>query len=360
MHKIHRQNVLNCAIKRFGCDTIAAFSPENIFYLTGYWGEGITVTNEEGKTILITPRLETERAINTSNDCDVVTAERGGRLISHFVSVIKNKKTCIDCLDHSIFETLKQRLNNPRGLLTNKQPFFDARMIKDEKEISTISKAAVILDKLYEICTERIKEGLSERRLQAILIYHAMKLGASPPSYRWTLDPLIIASGPNGAQPHAQISDRKFKSGDMIIVDLTLRHKGYIADATRTFGLGTISNGMKKVYEVVRESQESGVKAVSEGVTCGDIDHTCRQVIQQSGFNESFVHSTGHGIGLDVHEPPWIRVKNRQKLRNNMSITIEPGIYLQDRFGVRIEDSVVVRRNEKNLCRFTKELIVKG
>jgi Xaa-Pro aminopeptidase len=99
---------------------------------------------------------------------------------------------------------------------------------------------------------------------------------------------------------------------------------------------------------------------VSEGVTCGDIDHTCRQVIQQSGFNEFFVHSTGHGIGLDVHEPPWLRVKNRQKMRNNMSITIEPGIYLQDKFGVRIEDSVVVRDNEKNLCRFTKELIVKG
>lgn len=232
--------------KRFGCDTVAAFSPENIFYLTGFWGEGIAITNEERKTILITPRLETERAINTSSDCDVVTAERGGRLISHFVSAIKNKKTCIDCLDHSIFETLKQRLNNPRGLLTNNQPFFDARMIKDEKEISTISKAAAILDKLYEICTERIKEGLSERRLQAILIYQAMKLGASPPSYRWTLDPLIIASGPNGAQPHAQISDRKFKSGDMIIVDLTLRHKGYIADATRTFGLGTISTDMKK------------------------------------------------------------------------------------------------------------------
>jgi Xaa-Pro aminopeptidase/Xaa-Pro dipeptidase len=146
----------------------------------------------------------------------------------------------------------------------------------------------------------------------------------------------------------------------MIIVDLTLRHNGYVADATRTFGLGTISTDMKKVYEVVRESQESGVKAVSEGVTCGDIDHTCRQVIQQSGFSESFVHSTGHGIGLDVHEPPWIRVKNRQKMRNNMSITIEPGIYLQDKFGVRIEDSVVVRGNEKNLCRFTKELIVKG
>jgi Xaa-Pro aminopeptidase len=359
MHRIHRQNVLNCAKKRFGCDTIAAFSPENIFYLTGFWGEGIAVTNEERKTFLITPKLEKDRAINTSNDCDIVIAERGGRLLSQFISNVKKKKTCIDFLDHSIFEILKLRVNNPGGLLQSSQPFYDARMIKDENEISSISRAAAILDKLYEICIEEIKEGLSERQLQAILIYQAMKMGTFPPSYRWTLDPLIIAGGPNGAQPHAQISDRKFKSGDMVIVDLTLRHDGYIADATRTFGLGTISTDTKRVYGVVRDAQEAGVRAVSEGKPCGDIDHACRQIIRNSGFNESFVHATGHGIGLEVHEPPWIREKNKRKMKNNMSITVEPGIYLQDRFGVRIEDSVVVRDNKKSLCRFTKELIIK-
>jgi Xaa-Pro aminopeptidase/Xaa-Pro dipeptidase len=233
-------------------------------------------------------------------------------------------------------------------------------MIKDEKEISSISKTAIILDKLYEICREKIREGLSERELQAILIYQAMKMGASPPSYKWTLDPFIIASGPNGAQPHARVSDRKFKSGDMIVVDLTLRHEGYIADATRTFGLGAISSDKIKVYNIVRESQESGVKAVSEYMTCGDIDHVCRQAITQSGFDKFFVHATGHGIGLEVHEPPWIRRKDRRKLKSNMSVTIEPGIYLQDRFGVRIEDSVIVSGGVKNLCQFTKELVVKG
>jgi Xaa-Pro aminopeptidase len=170
---------------------------------------------------------------------------------------------------------------------------------------------------------------------------------------------LIIAGGPNGAQPHAQISDRKFESGDMVIVDLTLRHEGYIADATRTFGLGTISPDKKKVYEVVRDAQEAGVRAVSEAKPCGDIDYACRQFIRSSGFTDSFVHATGHGIGLDVHEPPWIREKDKQKLKYNMSITVEPGIYIQDRFGVRIEDSVVVRSNKKCLCRFTKELIIK-
>ncbi|HJU84947.1 MAG TPA: Xaa-Pro peptidase family protein, partial [Nitrososphaeraceae archaeon] len=272
MHKIRRQNILKYARRRFNCDIVAAFNPENIFYLTGFWGEGIAICNDEGKTTLITPRLEADRASNTSKDCDIVPAERGSKLISHFLSAVNNKKTCVDCIDYSIFHMVQQRLNSHQTLLSNSKPFYEARMIKDEKEISCISKTANILDKLYETCTEKIKEGLSERELQAKLIYEAMKMGASPPSYKWTLDPLIIASGPNGAQPHAQISDRRFKSGDMIVVDLTLRHEGYIADATRTFGLGAISSDKIKVYNVVRESQESGVKAVSEHMTCGDID----------------------------------------------------------------------------------------
>lgn len=360
MHKIRRHNVLKYAKRRFGCDIVAAFNPENIFYLTGFWGEGIAICNEEGKTTLIAPRLETDKASNTSRDCDIIPAERGGKLISHFLSAIDNRKTCIDCIDYSIFHMVQQRLNSHRTLLSNSQPFYEARMVKDKKEIYSISKTASILDKLYEICRDKIREGLSERELQAILIYEAMCMGASPPSYKWTLDPLIIASGPNGAQPHAPISDRKFKSGDMIVVDLTLRHEGYIADATRTFGLGAISSDEIKVYDAVRESQESGVKAVSEHVTCGDIDYICRQAITQSGFGKFFVHATGHGIGLEVHEPPWIRGKNQRKLKSNMSVTIEPGIYLQDRFGVRIEDSVIVSGGVKNLCRFTKELVVKG
>jgi Xaa-Pro aminopeptidase len=360
MHKIRRQNILKYAKRRFSCDIVAAFNPENIFYLTGFWGEGIALCNDEGKTTLITPRLEMDRASNTSKDCDIVPAERGSKLISHFLSAVNNKKTCVDCIDYSIFCMVQQRLNSHQTLLSNSHPFYEARMIKDEKEISCISKTANILDKLYETCTEKIRAGLSERELQAKLIYEAMKMGASPPSYRWTMDPLIIASGPNGAQPHAQITDRRFKSGDMIVVDLTLRHEGYIADATRTFGLGAISSNKIKVHDVVRESQESGVKAVSEHMTCGDIDHICRQAITQSGFDKFFVHATGHGIGLEVHEPPWIRSKNRQKLKSNMSVTVEPGIYLQDEFGVRIEDSVIVSGGVKNLCQFTKELVVMG
>jgi Xaa-Pro aminopeptidase len=360
MNSTRRQTVLRYAKKRFNCDTIAAFNPENIYYLTGFWGEGVAVCNADSKITLIVPKLEAERASKISKECDIVSAERGSKLISQFVSAIRNKKTCIDCTDYSVVQTICLRLSSSQKLLSNSDPFYQARMIKDKDEISAISSTANILNKLYEICTEKIREGVSERTLQASLIYEGMKMGASPPSYRWTLDPLIIASGPNGALPHAHVSDRIFKSGDMIIVDLTLRHGAYIADVTRTFGLGRVTTYMRKIYDIVRESQDSGVKAVSQGVACGEIDNICRQTINQAGFNERFVHSTGHGIGLDIHEPPWLRSRNRQKLKNNMSITIEPGIYLPGKFGVRIEDSVIVSGEVQNLCKFTKELVITG
>src|ERR687896_1737682 len=360
MKRVRRQTVLRYAKKTFNSDTIGAFTPENIYYLTGFWGEGVVVCNSDFKTTLIVPKLEKERASSTATDCDIISAERGSNLLTQFVSVIRNTKTCIDCTDYSIVQTICRRLSSPRILLSSNHPFYLSRMIKDNEEICAIRSTAEILDRLYEICTEKIREGVSERTLQANLIDEGMKMGASPPSYRWTLDPLIIASGPNGALPHAHVSDRIFKSGDMIIVDLTLRHGAYVADVTRTFGLGRVTTYMRKIYDIVRESQDSGVKAVSQGVACGDIDNICRQTINQAGFNELFVHSTGHGIGLDIHEPPWLRSRNRQKLKNNMSITIEPGIYLPGKFGVRIEDSVIVSAETKNLCKFTKELVIIG
>jgi len=150
--------------------------------------------------------------------------------------------------------------------------------------------------------------------------------------------------------------------GDMIVVDLTLRYGGYIADATRTFALVSATSEMKKVYDIVRQSQQAGINAVNDGSICGDVDTACRNVIEESGYAKYFIHSTGHGIGLDVHEPPWLRMKNQEVLKTNMAITIEPGIYFKDKFGVRIEDSIIVNAydngNVTNLNTFTKDLIV--
>ena len=358
-----RRSKLLQHLSKIGCNAVAAFQPENIFYLTQFWGEAVAICpiNNEDKTKIITPKLEIDRAQQSSKDCEIIPTERGGDMVSSIISELSGKIVCTDCDDYHYIDAIQNKIGR-KSFLVNSEPFFQIRRIKDQGEINTISKAARILDTLYQICTEEIKVGLSERDLQAKLIFEAMKLGANPPSYRSTLSPLIIAGGPNSALPHAEVSDRKFMKGDMIIIDLTLRYGGYIADATRTFALVSATSEMKRIHEVVKQSQQAGINVVNDGSICSDVDAACRNVIEKSGYAKYFIHSTGHGIGLDVHEPPWLRIKNQEVLKTNMAITIEPGIYLRDKFGVRIEDSIIVNAydngNVMNLNTFTKDLIV--
>ena len=144
----------------------------------------------------------------------------------------------------------------------------------------------------------------------------------------------------------------------MIVVDLTLRYKAYVSDATRTFGLGSISKEARTVYEIVKESQKAGLAAVRPQRTCKSIDDTCRKIIGEHHYGLHFIHSTGHGIGLDVHESPNITSKNTTKLKKDMAITVEPGIYIPNKLGVRIEDSVIVRDRPIVMHKFTKDLVV--
>jgi Xaa-Pro aminopeptidase len=353
--KERRSTILQHA-RQAGCSIVAAFEPENVFYLTGFWGEAIAICTEKG-TKLIAPKLEYGRAGQTSVDCEVIPTERGSELISTFVSQIRNSKACTDCSDYSTVELVHKQGGD---ISVNTEPFFQTRKIKDDAEIKVIAKASRILDNLYQICEDEIKAGLSERDLQAKLIYEAMRMGANPPSYKSTLNPLIIAGGPNGALPHAEVTGRKVRKGDMLVVDLTLRHAGYIADATRTFAIGSATAEMRKIYSIVQESQKAGLDAAKAGATCGQVDAACRDLIAQRGYEKLFIHSTGHGIGLDVHEPPWLRMKNAEELRPNMAVTVEPGIYLENKFGVRIEDSIIIAKSGRPqvLNKFTKDLIV--
>jgi Xaa-Pro aminopeptidase len=352
--KERRARLLEHASK-VGCNAVAAFEPENVFYLTGFWGEAIAVCTDAG-TKLIAPKLEFSRAEQSSIDCEVVPTERGSEFLSTLVSQLDSRKACADVQDYATATRVRELGGN---LLVDPEPFFQARRIKDDIEIRVITRAAHIVDKLYKTCEDKIKTGVSERDLQALLIYEAMKMGANPPSYKSTLNPLIIAGGPNGALPHAEVTDRRFRNKDMIVVDLTLRHQGYIADATRTFALGKPTKEMEQVYGIVRESQRAGLAAAMAGVTAGQVDTACRDLISSKGFGKYFIHSTGHGIGLDVHEPPWLRANNKEVLKENMAVTVEPGIYITGKFGVRIEDSIIVAAGKpKVLNRYTKELVV--
>ena len=348
-----RKNLLKYS-QKIDCDSIVAFEPENLFYMTGFWGEAIGLLEKGGKTTIISPELEVGRAKSESSDCEVITSERGQGLIFELVKKIKNKKVCTDCQNYQIMESLKKSVPKIKHSTI---PFYDARIIKDSQEIAVLKKASKIIDEMFELCTRKIKKGQRESELQAILMSYAIEHELFDTGYKSTLNPLIIAGGPNGALPHAQVTNRKFANGDLIVVDLTLRYKGYVTDSTRTFGLGTMSSEAKSVYEIVKESQKLGLKAVKPGASCKSVDDACRNYIKNQKYGKYFIHSTGHGIGLEVHELPNISQKSTARLEKNMTITVEPGIYIPKKLGVRIEDSLIVQDRPILLHKFTKDLV---
>jgi len=351
--KNRRKNLLKFA-QEIDCNTLVTFEPENLFYMTGFWGEAIGILDKGEKTSIIAPELEVSRAKEESENCDIIASDRGTGLITTLIDKIKNKKVCTDCQNYSVMTSLKKSIPT---IKSSPETFYKSRIIKDEKEITILKKGSKIIDELYDLCSKKMKIGQTESQLQAILMSYAMEEKMFATGYKSTLNPLIIAGGSNGALPHAQVTDRKFKKGDLVVVDLTLRYKGYVSDATRTFAIGKISPQEKTVYEIVKESQKLGLKSVKPNVNCKDVDFACRNFIEREKYGQYFIHSTGHGIGLEVHELPTVSSKSEMKLEENMAITVEPGIYIPNKFGIRIEDSLIVKEKPIIMHKFTKELI---
>ena len=351
--KQRRKNLLNFA-KKINCNTLVTFEPENLFYMTGFWGEAIGILENNGNTSIIAPELEIGRAEEESIDCKIIKSERGTGLVSTLVNKVRNSNVCTDCQNYSVMQSLKKSVSK---IKSSSEPFHNSREIKDDKEIKLLKKGSKIIDEIFDLCTQKMKPGQKESELQAILMSYAIQQEMFDTGYKSTLNPLIIAGGPNGALPHAQVTNRKFQKGDLVVVDLTLRYKGYVSDSTRTFAVGNITSKKKEVYDIVKESQELGLKSVKPNVDCQSVDLACRSFIDKKNYGDFFIHSTGHGIGLDVHELPTISQKSKTKLEKNMAITVEPGIYIPNKFGVRIEDSLIVKEKPIVMHKFPKELI---
>lgn len=339
---------------KMGCDSLVMLEPENIFYATGFWGEAVGLLEPGGRMSIIAPELEAGRAKEESRDCEIVTAGRRSDLLLALGRMAAGRAVCTDCRDYSSMVMLKKKI--PK-IKQSADPFYGARMVKDEGEIRILRKASRIIDRIFEECSQNMKAGQRESELQAILMSYAMHNEMFDTGYRSTLNPLIIAGGPNGALPHAQAASRRFRKGDLVVVDITLRHRSYVSDATRTFALGGISAAAREAYDIVRESQHAGLGAVRPGALCHDVDAACRDHIAERGHADHFIHSTGHGIGLEVHEPPAVSPKSDARLERNMAITVEPGIYIPKKFGIRIEDSLVVQDRPSVMHRFPKDLI---
>jgi Xaa-Pro aminopeptidase len=211
------------------------------------------------------------------------------------------------------------------------------RIVKDDGEIARIEAAAAIADDALARCLPRLAEGPTEKEFQLELDHTMRVLGADDVSFE-----TIVGSGPNGARPHARPSRRRIVDGDLVVLDFGALLEGYHSDMTRTVCVGEPSETQRRMLEVVLEAQAAGVEAVGPGVAAADVDRACRDRIADAGWADAFLHGTGHGVGLDIHEDPRVGSTATATLGPGHVVTVEPGVYLPEHGGVRIEDTLVV------------------
>jgi len=235
----------------------------------------------------------------------------------------------------------------------------ELRIVKDDTELLLLKRACSITDEAFSVALGRLRPGVTEREYAIALERAMIDLGAEAPAFD-----TIVASGPNGAIPHHVASDRPFEPGDLVTVDCGARFWGYHADMTRTVAIGKPASWQREIYEIVGQAQTAGVAAARAGADVADVDAVSRDLIEAAGHGAHFAHGLGHGVGLEIHEAPIIGYDKTGTLQDRVPITIEPGIYLPDMGGVRIEDTLVVRAgagaagSAQPLTTFTRELLV--
>jgi Xaa-Pro dipeptidase len=233
----------------------------------------------------------------------------------------------------------------------------ELRMYKDEAEIASMRRAVGIAQRALLAALPLIRLGMSERELAAELTLQILRHGSDS---EMPFAP-IVASGPNSANPHAVPGDRPLALGDMLILDWGANVSGYVSDLTRTFAIGSVDPEMEKIARIVADANSAARRAAAPGVPAAEVDRAARQVIAAAGYGEFFTHRTGHGLGLEPHEEPYVREGNPMPLTAGMTFTIEPGIYLPGRGGVRIEDNIVVRSTDSEcLSDLPRELVQLG
>lgn len=235
--------------------------------------------------------------------------------------------------------------------------FAALRSIKDTEEIASMRKAVAIAEAALEATLPMVKIGVAEKDIASELFLQLIRHGSD------TTLPFspIVSGGPNGANPHAQPSARQLVAGDLLVIDWGANSGGYMSDITRTFAVGKIDAEAEKIHKIVQQANAAGRAAGRPGLSCGAVDKTTRKVIEEAGYGQFFTHRTGHGIGMECHEEPYMRGDNKQILEAGMTYTVEPGIYLAGRNGVRIEDDVLMTADgAESLSTMSREIRVVG
>lgn len=350
-----RRERLWSALTEFKIDAFLTTALPNLRYLSGFTGSNGALLVLENRALLFTdPRYATQAP--QQSDCEVKIA--AGPLTAELAKWTKRLrlKTLGFEQNRISFDEYGQLKNSLTGV--RMKPVVAAvenlRMVKSEAELGTI-KASVRLNSVaLEQALKHFRPSMTEVDFAAEIEYRMRLLGADGTAFE-----TIVASGSRTALPHAHPTNHPVQTDQLLLVDVGASVAGYASDMTRTYSLGRLDAKTRRMYKAVLESQLAAIEAVKPGVSCAHVDRTAREILRGYGLDKLFVHSTGHGLGLEIHERPRIGRKERTKLQAGMTITIEPGVYQEGLGGIRIEDTVVVTsRGSEVLTPTGKQLVV--
>ena len=321
----------------------------NVLYLTGLDSSNAALLVEPDRVRLFTDfrYIETAQGIE-----GVETVQTKRSLIAWLADELERRVGFeANVLPWSFAEQLRE---GGVELVPRKGLVEQLRAVKDEGELAAFRHACAITDRMFERLVSEVRFlGRPERDVawDIARIYH--EEGAEEPAFE-----AIVGSGPTGARPHARAGDRVIKAGELVVIDTGCRVDGYVSDYTRTLATGELDAELREAYDAVLGAQQAGLDAIRAGMSGIDVDAAARDVIEGSAFSGTFGHGLGHGLGLEVHESPRLSTESPDTLAAGNVVTVEPGVYLSGRFGIRIEDDVIVTDDGiENPVRFTKELV---
>ena len=352
----HRINKVKNILSKNKLEGLYITNITNVRYLTGFTGSAGSVLIINNEQHFFTDGRYIEQSKSQVKDCIIHIVGSAHYKEIEKRNLIKDNLHVgfeSDYVSVNLFSALSQSMPNVNWEKTS-GIIEKIAAVKDLTEIESLKTAIEITDVVFDKIIPELKAGAKEKDIAAKISYLFKINGAEGDSY----EP-IIASGHLGALPHARPSEKEFEKGDFVVMDFGALYNGYHADMTRTIVIGEATEKHNEIYNIVLESQLAGINAAQAGITGEELDSVCRNVIQNAGYGDKFIHSTGHGIGLEVHTHPRISSFNKKPLLENYVVTIEPGIYLAGWGGVRIEDDCWIKKDHCTpLNRSTKELLV--
>lgn len=326
------------------CAALVVSDLTNVRYLTGFTGSNATVLVTDDRLLFVTDGRYRDQAAEqlaaAGVDADIVISTDPGRALRTAARGIGRVGLEADVVPWATQRRWSVDVFPWAQLVPTEGLVLGLRAVKDDGEVARLRRASEIADAALADVRHLLADGITEVAFRRDLEWAMADHGADAPSFD-----TIVASGPNGAKPHARPGDRVIGStgsGELVVIDFGATVDGYHSDMTRTLVVGEPSETQARMLDVVRAAQAAGVAAVRAGTPCVDVDRACREIIAEAGWGDAFVHGTGHGIGLVIHEDPRLSAVSEHELAAGHCVTVEPGVYLPEHGGVRVEDSVVV------------------